>query len=103
MIFITSVLIIFNKFYFQHSFRMSSNDNNPRKRASSAKASHDKVRPSSGNSNKASNKVDFIENIYGNLLSTKRYSNKNIPSKLGSFGDDKGASKVSEVRNIKAK
>ena len=82
---------------------MSSNDNNTRKRASSAKVSNDKARPSSGNSNKASNKVDLIENIYGNLLSTKRYSNKNIPSKLGSFGEEKGASKVSEVRNPRAK
>ena len=68
---------------------MSNNDPKPhRARASSAKASHDRARPSSGNSSKPTHKLDFIENMYGALFSSKRHSNKNVPSKLGLLGEE---------------
>ncbi len=63
---------------------MSNNDGkNQRARASSAKVSHERGRPSSGNSHKNTNKIEFIENMYGGVFTTKRHSSKHVPSKLG--------------------
>ena len=82
---------------------MSTNETKNRPvRASSAKASNDRVRPSSGNSQKNSNKIDFIENLYGGVFTTKRYSNK-VPSKVGFLGEDNDGFKPTQSRTHKQK
>lgn len=91
-------IILSDQFYFQ---AMSNNEaKHHRARASSAKASHDRPRPSSGNSNKQAHKIDFIENLYGGLFSSKRHSNKNVPSKLGLLADE-DASRVTQCKTHK--
>lgn len=68
---------------------------NKRVRASSARPSNDKVRPLSGNAGKPNNKIEFIENLYGGLMTSKRGSNKNMPSKCGiNFGEENEIGKL---------
>jgi hypothetical protein len=81
---------------------MSNNESNSRRvRASSAKVSHERGRPSSGNSQKNTNKIEFIENMYGGVFTTKRHSSKNVPSKLGFMPDEPEGSKVTQSRTHK--
>jgi hypothetical protein len=50
-------------------------DHRPKRpRASSAKPSFDRKRPSSGHSFKQASKIDFIENLYGGVITSKKQS-----------------------------
>lgn len=70
---------------------MSQLDSKPkRQRAASAKPSHERKRPSSGHSTKNVNKVEFIQNLYGGLLGTKR-NFKPHPRVSFNFGEESHA------------
>ena len=58
-----------------------------RQRASSAKPSFDRKRPGSGHSVKNINKIDFMENLYGGVINSRKQSR--VHSKLGNdYGED---------------
>lgn len=83
---------------------MSNNESkNRRARASSAKVSHERGRPSSGNSQKNTNKIEFIENMYGGVFTTKRHSKKNVPTKFGFTPDEPESSRVTQSRTHKTR
>lgn len=67
---------------------MTENDKKvKRARAVSAKPSAEKNRPLSGSSARNMNKIEFIENLYGGILSNKRMSDRNC-FKIGSNGEE---------------